>query len=547
MSNELFPLAALGAYIDRRSPNWDVTNKFALSGKRFGSTWALESRVTYVVKQESVRSDIRLDYQQLLSFIGRHFGGLDSFLLQDPEDNSASDPSVPGGGMCFGIGNGSQTAFQLQRRALGSVFDNLGGGPWRSSSGPRTNLIFPSSDFTAAQWSKGTGVTAAANATIAPDNTPASAIVYDGTGSAGGMRIQQTAGAPIVGSPSTVSVFLRADAPTTIRLGTNDGAFVTVTLTTTWTRYWFNATLTDRGLTIYSPAGVNTAFRIYPWGAQTEADVAASGVPTKLIPTTGGSGALTQNPQLWPAYADSFLPVYELNGPAAIFRNDWQGNVQLFPWVRTNLCFQSQAFSSATWTKAALSASSAIAAPDGTTTAIPYTPTGNGTASQVIAGLTAGQTYTVSVWVHYASGGDGKISIGTTEGASPNTVLPANTWVRLSFTFVAAGTSTTFTIGIGSTWTTGEVIAPWGAQLEAGPAATSYIATTTAAVAVTDYALALGQVTLAVAPVVAAVLSWLGSYYIRVYLDDTAQKGLDLQRIVAQMWSTGLQLVSVIP
>lgn len=552
MSDDVFPIdipsapvTNPGRFLQRRFPQWDVQDFLALSGKSFRQTWALEPLVTYNVTEACLRSFSPSEYQELLSFLGSHFGALDSFLFTDPEDASASDPSVPGGGMCFGVGNGTQTVFQLQRRVNALRRDRNSGLKYRSSSGPRTNSLLWSDDFTNAAWTKGTGVVAAANGTLAPDNTAASVITYDGSGVAGGARVQQSVAATST-SPVNVSVFLRADAPATIALGPATGPVSTVTLTTSWARYNFNVTPAvggGIGLIIWSPAGVNTAFRIYAWGAQSELDVANTGTPTKLIPTT--TTTLTQNPQFWTSYVDSFLPVYELNGPAQIFRSDYQGIVQLFPWARTNLCLQSQTFGSATWVKTTATVGSATAAPDGTTTALPITATAGGaTVVQSVSGLTVGQSYTASIWLLCAAGGTLKISAGATTSSS---LTLTSRWQRFSVTFTATATSHSFTLGAGASWSNGEIVQCWGAQLEAGLSATSYIATVVTAVSQTDYALSLGQVTLAVAPVLGAVLSWLGSYYIRVKLDLSAQKGVELTRIVAQMWSTGLQLISVIP
>jgi hypothetical protein len=52
----------------------------------------------------------------------------------------------------------------------------------------------------------------------------------------------------------------------------------------------------------------------------------------------------------------------------------------------------------------------------------------------------------------------------------------------------------------------------WGAQLETGSSATSYIPTTTAAASVTDYSITpKGDVTFAPAPANGAVLTWTGN------------------------------------
>lgn len=546
MSNEIFPLRAAGAFIDSRKPSWSANTKMALSGKRISSTWALEPLVSYAIKQGVLRSVAQLEYQQLLSFIGRHFATLDSFLLDDLEDNTAADPSVQGGGMCFGLGTGSQTAFQLQRRPLGTVYDNLTGGPWRSSSGPRTNFLLWSSDLTNAAWTKSTGVIAAANGALAPDpasSAGASVLIYNGTGSAGGARCSQAIAATST-TPICTSGWFRADAPVNIGLGNTAGIVSTVGLTTSWQRIDWNVTPAvggDVGLVIYSPAAVNTAFRIYFWGGQSEPDVSNSGTPTKLIPTT--TTALSQNPQFWPAYADSFLPVYEFNGAPSIFRQDWQGVVQLLPWARTNLCLQSDSPGNGTWGKTNVSVGAGVTGPDGLTSGFPITgvTTAGGILSQSIAGLIAGQTYTASVWLRCAAGG--ALTLGTSGGSTPLTVTA--TWQRFTRTFTAASTTTVLSLGA---WAVGEVVEFAYAQLEAGLTATSVILTLTVAISITDYTLVLGVVTLSVAPLAGAILSWLGSYYIRVRLDDSASSGLDLQRVVKSLWSAnGLQLISVIP
>lgn len=539
------PITNPGRYLGRRFPKWDVQEFKALSGKSFRQTWALEPEVEYQVTEACLRSFAPSEYQELLSFFGSHFGGNDSFLFTDPEDSSASDPTVQGGGHCFGVGDGSKTAFQLQRRVNALRRDRNSGLKWRSSSGPRTNFLLWANDFTQAAWTKSTGVVAAANGAFAPDPASAagaSVLIYNGTGSAGGARVSQAVAATST-TPFCTSAFLRADAPVTIGLGNAAGIVSTVTLTTSWQRIDWNVTPAiggDVGLVIYSPAGVNTAFRIYAWGAMSEPDVSNSGTPTKLIPTT--TTALTQNPQFWTSFVDSFLPVYEPNGAPQIFRNDWQGVVQLFPWLRTNLCLFSDAPGNAAWTKTRVTVGSAITGPDGAASGFPLTgiTSSGGSITQAIAGLTVGQSYTVAAWANCAAGGS--LSFGVT-GSTSSIVLSAG-WQRFTQTFTAAATTATFSL---AGWAVGQVVNFAHAQLEAGLVATSQILTLTTAQSLTDYSLALGLVTFAVAPLAGAVLSWLGNFYIRVKLDLSAQTGVELQRIVANMWSTGFQLVSVIP
>jgi hypothetical protein len=160
-----------------------------------------------------------------------------------------------------------------------------------------------------------------------------------------------------------------------------------------------------------------------------------------------------------------------------------------------------------------------------------------------VAGLTAGYQYTASVWLRCAAAGTVKLS--TTEGASA-TLNVTSTWQRFTWTFNAAGASTTLTLGGSSTWPNTEILEVFAFQLELGPAATSYIVTTVAAVTVTDItSITLGVVTFTTAPASGTALSWTGSYFFRCRFD---LDGLPLDRIVQHLWnSKSLQLITVKP
>ena len=170
--------------------------------------------------------------------------------------------------------------------------------------------------------------------------------------------------------------------------------------------------------------------------------------------------------------------------PAPLQQNYWDPGLYTPSTVpRTNNIIQSGDFTQAAWTKTSLTDGGAAVDPSGQMAAWLYTSTAGGaTITQTIAGLTAGITYTVSLWVLCAAGTT--LKIGTTEGTSATATLNA-AYQRVSYTFTAAGTSTVFTIGAGASWGSGVAIKVAFPQNEAASAATPYIPTTTASVTVT--------------------------------------------------------------
>lgn len=147
------------------------------------------------------------------------------------------------------------------------------------------NLLLRSEQFDNAAWTKNTGTTVTPNAVLAPDGTTtADAIVYDGSGLVGNYRIYQTIAAPALGAPFTASIWLRASSVIGAQLG-NNLALTPITITSSWQRFTVSGVGDGSAagqLLLYSPAGVNTAFTVYAWGAQAE----LSGYATAYLPTT---------------------------------------------------------------------------------------------------------------------------------------------------------------------------------------------------------------------------------------------------------------------
>jgi uncharacterized protein (TIGR02217 family) len=118
MSNLVFPSTLAGFLVgDREQIEDNQVVQTSLSGKEWRSTWELAPRYRYKVSFPFLRSTTQPEFQQLAGFFTRHRGSLDSFLFQDPEDSVVT-------GHAFGVGNGSTTAYQLQRTLVPDVLLN---------------------------------------------------------------------------------------------------------------------------------------------------------------------------------------------------------------------------------------------------------------------------------------------------------------------------------------------------------------------------------------------------------------------------------------
>lgn len=402
------------------------------------------------------------------------------------------------------------------------------------------NLLLRSEEFDNASWAK-SATTVTANTTVAPDGTSTADSLLDTAATSSHYTYQTPATLPATGNTVTISAYAKASTLTYVTVGITDissgslyavgvfnllngtvatsgaagtGYSVTSTTITSVGDGWYRCSVT-------CVVGTSASFIRATVGTNKTGIISAGsgGFESYL---GNGSGIFLWGAQLEPVTYQIAPSTYVATTAAAYYgpRFDYDpvtlaAKGLLIEEQRTNLQTYSEDFTNAIWTSGSgltIAANSTVS-PDGLTTADTGTRTTTGVTENMRRATTAqaiNTTYTLSVFVKANTAGarlyirnlavdnttttgviqfnpaDGTVSTtyGSTYVGKATMTSAGNGWYRCSITGTTGGTIASNFIDIGVTDGTsavggvaGNSVFLYGAQIEAGAFATSYIPT----------------------------------------------------------------------